>query len=336
MGERKAWISAPAIAGLIILVLAVVVVVRAVVLQISPPSPVRTLVEYGFCLRCSTPPGVFDATFFPDGETMALGLSTATEVRRVANGELLQTLPSGPTFHVAVSPDGQLVATVAEHAVQLWRTTDGVSLWTVSTPARDTALAFSPDSRLLLAAGESGIEVRRIADGSLADTVPGWARDLALLPDGLLASAGVDTIRIWSFAQAGGRLSLPPIPMGTVPGWVYAAISPDGQLVAAPVSASASDVQIWHWRDGQPRVRLRPQSDDAQVHGVSFAPDGQTLATVSAGSSNTLRLWRVTDGIEIARQKIDSSSSIEGGIFAPDGKTLAAWSVSAVYLWTLP
>src|SRR5689334_12696918 len=142
MGERKVWIIAPAIAGLLILALAIVVAVRALVLQISPPSPVRTLVEYGFCLRCSTPPGVFDATFFPDGATMALGLSTATEIRRVADGELLRTLPSGPTFHVAVSPDGQLVATVAERAVRLWRATDGVPLWTVSTPARDTALAF--------------------------------------------------------------------------------------------------------------------------------------------------------------------------------------------------
>jgi WD40 repeat protein len=336
MGERKAWISAPAIAGLIILVLAVIVVVRAVVLQISPPSPVRTLVEYGFCLRCSTPPGVFDATFFPDGATMALGLSTATEVRRVADGELLRTLPSGTTFHVAVSPDGQLLATVAEHAVQLWRTADGVSLWTINTPARDSALAFSPDSRLLLAASESGIELRRIADGSLAGTVPGWAQNLALLPDGLLASAGLDTIRIWSLPQGGDGLVLPSTPLGTVPGWVFTAISPDGQLVAAPVSASASDVQIWHWRDGQARARLRPQSDDAQVHGVSFAADGQTLATVSAGSSNTLRLWRVADGMEIAQQKIDSTSSLEGGIFTPDSKTVAAWSLSAVYLWTLP
>jgi len=216
----------------------------------------------GVCLKSLTAqPCVTFLAFTPDGKTLITagsgqwyGGTPTVKVWRLTDGACLRTItvPHGNLRCLALSPDGNTLATgsygatwdfLGDGAVNLWRVSDGTLLRTF-TEARCniTALAFSPDSRTLATGyasymnGERNgtIDVRRVSDGARLQTIAAHHTEimaLAFTPDGqMLASGGWDhALKLWRVAD-GACLQLLTDFTSAVNGLAF---TPDGQHLAA-------------------------------------------------------------------------------------------------------
>jgi WD40 repeat protein len=197
---------------------------------------------------------------------------------------------------VAISPDGKLVASVADdnHAT-LWNALSGKPLAQVPPPKSwhsGPGVAFSADSRLMLVVGHfaqvfvwdvekseevAGSEKAKWAGSGSAD---GKSTALALSSDGKHAVCGV--IR---------------------PSW----------------EKDRPEVCLWHAEKGGVRLTLFQSSQGPSA--LAFSPDGRTLAVSMWGPQ--LFLWDVVKErkLEIA---FAPPSECESLCYSPDGKSLLA------------
>ncbi len=155
---------------------------------------------------------------------------------------------------VALSPDGQVLATLAKKGrIELRDRTTGDCLRTIAATTRDGgladgvhALAFNPDGRSLVGPG----------------------------PDDSLALYAVETGRPMLRFEG---------PTGAV---LELAWSPDGRTLVAAISAHS--MRVWDARDGHLIHRVFG-SHAGPVTSVAFSPDGHTIA--SASYDRTIKLW---------------------------------------------
>jgi WD40 repeat protein len=200
---------------------------------------------------------------------------------------------------IALSPNGQMLATSAGYAIILWRLNDGAVARELSRPVQS---AHGP-------------------------TTEGSAANISFSPDGQIlvtTSEIADEARIWSIAT--GKL-LRQLPIKEASG---VAFSPDGNVVAT--GSATEGIKLWRVADGQPILTLTGVEKDkiekavgrnrAILH-VAYSPDGSLLAV--GGSNRTLQLFRVPDGARV--QTFDSfNGEIVGIAFSPDGQMLIAGS----------
>jgi WD40 repeat protein len=208
---------------------------------------------------------------------------------------------------VAVSPDGQLIASASEEGtVNIWDVGSGRlarSLGKNITGSLD-AVAFSPDGQLIAAAGYNGeIKLWQTVSGSPAGTLEGHSRFVSSLkfsPDGqqLLSTSYDNTLRLWAIAFS-QRLFLWQV-VNTKPlhvltdihsGWVCdAAFSPDGQKIASV--GEDGTIKIWDSQQGTLLNTLKGHTEMTQA--IAFSRNGKLL--VSSGKDKTLRVWDVSTG----------------------------------------
>jgi sugar lactone lactonase YvrE len=252
----------------------------------------------------------------------------------------------GRVFSVAFAPDGETLASgwALEHAVRLWRVSDGELLQTLHghTMGVDT-VSFSPDGETL-ASGSSDSTVRlwRVSDGELLQTLdvdPGGvfaARCVAFSPDWQTLATGSSggPVQLWDMSD-GELLRTLSVHMGTVKN---VAFSPDGETLAS--TSSSGGVQLCRVSDGTllHSLYFRGLGD---AESVAFSPDGETLA--SGQLNGTVRLWRVSDG-ELLHTMEGHAQGVYTLAFSPDGQTLASgssdgtvrlWRVSDGALWQI-
>ncbi|HXV43309.1 MAG TPA: NB-ARC domain-containing protein, partial [Anaerolineae bacterium] len=102
----------------------------------------------------------------------------------------------GPTFSVAFSPNGKvLAAATAEGQIRLWRVTDGQPLLTCEGHIGGVfSVAFSPDGRLLASGSPDGtVRLWDVDTGQSLQTLAGHShlvRSVAFSPDGCLLASG--------------------------------------------------------------------------------------------------------------------------------------------------
>ncbi len=248
-------------------------------------------------------------------------------------------------WHLAVSPDGRLVASAAApHGgapwrgleIKVWETDTGrevLSLEGPATPAPE--LAFSPDSRRLVAHKGNTVMVWDVRDGRLVHTLPlkggsyvntllvfgpGGRLAVALAPTGPTAKQA-GAVQVYD-VDAGQELWHTPLPAKANP--VGLRYTPDGGLTAV-----CADGAVLAWDMEGTAAPAGPARVPPQSLAV-VSSDGKLLA---GATGNGVHVWDVATGKETATLP-SHSEAVEGLAFSADGKQLAAGGVNGtIVVW---
>lgn len=243
----------------------------------------------------------------------------------------------GPIQTVAISPDGQTLASTSERGnIILWDMQNLATrpkILVTGHQDRVSALAYNPNGELLLSAGDDGtvrlwhLDPIKTTSQTLNDH-DGRVLSVIFSPDGrTFASAGADGVIL--LRQVADPTAKPTRLEGHQ-GEVFAlAFSPNGQILAS--AGIDNMVNLWDL------TRTTPEPTGLEGHtstvlSLAFSPDGQTLASGSA--DRTIKLWDVTAPLTKTAVLKGHTNSVTDVAFSPNGQTLASASFDkTVRLW---
>lgn len=202
----------------------------------------------------------------------------------------------GPLRCLAISPDGQILATGGDdHDVKLWDVATGNLLRTLRGHAWAVwGLAFSPDGRRLASAGLGNLKQGAKSPGE---------------------------VKVWDVGVGKEQFTLhcPPFCVWAV------AFSPDGHSLAAACASYGNEgeqlggeVKTWDASTGKETRAYR--SLKGAIYGVSYSPDGRAIAAVD--STGEAVVWDLTQGTEVFR-RLGQRGCAYHLAFSPDGRRLA-------------
>jgi WD40 repeat protein len=244
---------------------------------------------------------------------------------------------------VALSPDGQLMATAGEDPA--WKRPAGalteagyshdlkVKVWDVRTGKRRLLLpghhnlgagtgllAFTPDNKHLVIGGGGFIQLRDAYTGKLRREIRGeLGQAAALSMDGrVLAYQTLRERAALRSLRTGKRLWLTP----PAPPYVEAlAYSPDGFRLAAGELASLQGTSLRLWDSRTGRLAQALPYPPGSTRNLTFLPDGQSLVRNQLG---LVQIWDLRSG-RIRRSypgPPDWMGIPQWNLLSPDGKTL--------------
>eukprot|EP00667_Euglena_gracilis_P000167 EG_transcript_167 len=210
-----------------------------------------------------------------DGDILASGArDQTTRVWRVSSGELLfqhKWRFQGPN-HVAVTPDGALVAHAKEN-VQLWKAETG-RVTTLEESGRNALVAFSGDGRRLLEAHHRVLRLCKLPSGTVMRTFEGHEAPItcaALSRNGktVVSGAADSVVLVWDVAAGQLLRAL----LGHTQSIAAVATTEDGSAVFS--AAADGTVRRWAplidecevWRD------LRSPTATVLALGCQVSPD---------------------------------------------------------------
>jgi eukaryotic-like serine/threonine-protein kinase len=262
-------------------------------------------------------------------------------LRRLPYKHLPHMEHAGPVLSVAVSPDGERIASSSQDGIiKIWDAKTGRELRPIQAhESHARSVAFSPDGRLLASASwDSTVKVWDLQTGQERHTLKGHQHEVwsvAFSPDGeLLASGGglsrVGELKLWN-AVTGQEVRSFPGHTGQVR---CVAFSPDGQRLASCAADHDQTVKLWDVQTGQELLTFRGHQHP--VWGVAFSPDGGLLASCAASAMSAageLKIWDAHTGrlIRDPRQNTQGANCVA---FSPDGRRLASGSFDqTVKIW---
>ncbi len=264
---------------------------------------------------------------------------------------------SGVAHHLAVSPDGERLASVALRAgapgVRVWECKTGrlVREWLRDAPAdASTALAFSLDGKeLLYFSHKQGLTLLDVESGrERAITQPRFLLDAAdrseqslaqckFSPDTkYLATCTGVTTHVVELASGVERFSFPSYAMAFHPRGTGIAVAceehPDPRALSD--AGKAVMVELLPIVSGGRKTIVVPTE---RVSSLAFSPDGDVLAVSAGGNGSVIRLYRTDNGREIERFTCPAAFSYPNALeFAPDGRSLAAGLAdTTVVIWNV-
>jgi eukaryotic-like serine/threonine-protein kinase len=268
----------------------------------------------------------FSVAFAPDGKLFACA-GRGVEVRDVARGDLVRTLPEYESFDIRVvfSPDGSvLAATGADEVIHFWdcrtwRHWQAVPPETArgkryaTTEDTDCRWTFSPDSRTLVLPNSD--KVNRIWDirtGGLVGSLPGGVDlvySVAFSHDGRTLLTGGSALNFWNVASGQIDRTLPENAH-------LLRTSGNGRWLAS--GNRQSGIQLRDLSTMSVRATLNGHKD--AIWSVAFSHDNRLVATASW--DGTVKIWHVLSG-----QELLSVASLAGVVwsvaFAPGDRAVA-------------
>jgi WD40 repeat protein len=284
--------------------------------------------------------------FSPSGRTLTAGGNGGTAVWTVPTGrEVAQPLRDGAGHieAVALSPDGEIVASADQNQVELSPATSPQPLETIKPPldgrSETKLVEFGPDQRTLISASGDGRlrrwELARHAQPiSTLNTRPAIAQCRVLSPDGdtIAAIGRFGAVWSWSLADGGSsqalannsRLSL--YGEETEPDHScdqQLSFSPNSRTLAIIAGEDGKEVQLWDTASHSVIGHLLAGGESFDR--VTFSANGHVLVTVSSQAYSSeershVEIWEAGDASRVDRFAIDAHI---GQIVTPDGKTLA-------------
>ncbi|MCA9062889.1 MAG: protein kinase, partial [Planctomycetaceae bacterium] len=270
--------------------------------------------------------------YSPDGLSIISGSSDGTiRIWDAATGSELRKYeahaehaPLDGVQHIAVSPDGTLVATSSgwqDPTIEILNLATGTVVKSVHAVSKgqSAGLSFSSDGKLLAIAGGDGtVELRNLRNGTTNTFVayPGSrVNNLQFSPDSrlLVTSSGDRTVGIWSVETRELVASV----TGGMSYFRDVAFSPDSRFVAG---LNAEKVWIWDAATGKEDRSLKPRTFYSSL---AFSPDGRFIALGAADSA--VHLWNVESGEDMI-QLTGHSDVVMCVAFSPDGSRLVSGS----------
>lgn len=244
--------------------------------------------------------------FTPDGKQLVAGdLDGMVKVWDVENRWERSLASHGAQLYgVAVSPDGNTIASVGSETVRIWDTaTLTEKRQFVRPPWRHVFdnVSFSADGDLVATGGLQGPQLYSIGTGAAskvkwADT--GQIRCVAFAPGPgriLAAGGGVDSaIRIFS-AETGKLLQKLHPPVSETDSVYSLAFSPDGKYMAS--GHLDGRIVLWQWNGHSATLRHTMAGHSSWVLTAAFSSDSTRLAT--GGVDKTIRVWDAESGGEL-------------------------------------
>jgi eukaryotic-like serine/threonine-protein kinase len=247
-----------------------------------------------------------------------------TKIWDLASGQFVRSLKTGGVIAMALSPDGQSLATSYwRPEVKLWDVATGQQSGSLPiTPHRVWGLAFSPDGRSLATGGaDQMVRLWDVPTRQQTEQLQGHGGEVmsvAFSTDGqALASGSKDKkAMLWSVHPNRAATTVSNVISGDfVPGFPGAIFSPDGRLLAGGIDQCA--VVLWDVAT----LRLKGVFAGA-CDAVAFSSDGTALVT--RGTNYFLRTFDVAT--QTPRETIPGRP-VEGyAALSPDGQILAVGS----------
>ncbi|MDD1620427.1 MAG: WD40 repeat domain-containing protein [Methylococcaceae bacterium] len=268
-------------------------------------------------------------------------------IRALTNRMKWSIKPNDYKVHaVAVSPDGQLLATASGKQLHLWDAKTGQK--TTAKPmehANDiNDISFTVDGNRLVAGDDDGnVHLWEIQTGDekmLSKPIQhgGSISAMAVGPANLLTTANLEngSVIFWNL-ETGDRITSLPLKNGE--GVADLAFSPDGSRLAVgevkrgmttvwdvskllDIKSTAQMYTLPNWQTDKEGV---PEQDEKMlVDAVAFSPNGQLLAT--GDRFNTANLWNAKTGVHLGTFWGHTDQLRKLAFSPPDGGRLATAS----------
>ena len=173
----------------------------------------------------TTYPGASSLIFTLDGHLASCSGKTI-QLWQLDTGKLIYEVniprstpgTSGTTYQVAISPNGQTLASSSDDkTIKLWRLNTGKLLntltnsrWLTPPPTPIFTVAFSPDGKIIASGGVEVIRLWDVKTGKVIKNITGQSGVVyvTLSPDGqtLISSDSSNTIKLWQLSNYGTQL----------------------------------------------------------------------------------------------------------------------------------
>jgi outer membrane protein assembly factor BamB len=212
------------------------------------------------------------------------------------------------TMSVALTPDGQTLASSSANGLRLWNIKTGELIHTFPEVSPGTFITISKDGQLLISGGFNGeVRIWNLSSYSLKSNIsvnssakpPRSAIHSMAEADKILAVEAVTTIKLYKL-ETGESLSVFPKSIH-IPSSI--AFSPDGRTLAI---GEDHLIRLWDIETGkQIGVLKYLKNDFFSISGLSYLDESTLVSSSEASLTNTLlsgtiEIWKIDD---LSRQK---------------------------------
>ncbi|GAA2364433.1 hypothetical protein GCM10010404_18370 [Nonomuraea africana] len=214
-------------------------------------------------------PATGELSFDAGGRRLAVGGESTTTVWDVDTRARIAEVPTGTSYDVALSPDGQVLAATGPGGLRLWSLPEGKQVKGPFNTLRQS-LAFTPDGRRLFA----GQDVIDLSTGKVTETGGRDSFATAFSPDSRRAAFVIDAdfFLVWKLSDWPKQAVRRSSGYGT-----SIRFSPDGKLIAM----TGEYTSLW---------------DAGTLREISRVPLGQGVADVAFSADGTKLVGLLRDG----------------------------------------